>query len=459
MARLVVTCPECGTRLETAVDDVGRDGQCPACESIFAIRAPTGDVFPSRSLGHVLEYQNISGLAIPSALVCGLLLMTAASLSHWVEPLGDAAELAGTVRSAVLGVSLACLLFIAVSAASRMTFAPAVLVGGTWGVAASCWLFGFARCLDAGVRTSSSFAPFTGIYVALAASLSLVGSAAYGYVQYRRVHSLRRPTTLFLSAACLGLLLGLGLLGRHTAPLCDAAVDRARTRQAQEEAAAAQKARSARERTLPQTQPPAPPPGGTQPEPVPAAPPTPEGTSAVAAPPAHEEPPPDRPADAPRAPHHYVWIEAEDALDHTCRVIVDPADINRAALSGRAWLAHSPGTAQETARAEARYSFTVETTATYTWWIRVCPTNPTYGVRLDEDDWDWAGWETGESVSATTKPSRYRLTWVRVDTQQLPPGTHVVTVAFPQNVRPFTAIDCMAFVNFDWEPRGTGKPR
>ncbi len=458
MPRLVVTCPECGTRLEAAVDDVGRDGQCPACESIFAVLAPAGSLFPSQALGHVLEYQNISGLIVPSALTGGLLLMAAASLSHWVDPLGDAAELAGTVRSTVLGVSLACILFVAVSAVSRMTFAPAVLVAGTWGVAATCWLFGLARCLDGGVQTSRSFAPATGVYVALAASLSLVGSAVYGYVQYRRVHSLRRPNVLFLCAACLGLVLGLGVLGLHTAPLCDAAVQRAALRHVQEKAAAAERERSVKERTVRESRPRPLPPADAQPEPPAAVQPTPEGTSTtVAAPPQDEEPPPTR--RVAEEPHRYVWIEAEDALEHTCHVVPDPRDIKRTALSGGKWLAHSPPPAGETARAEARYSFTIGEAGTYTWWVRVCPMNPTYGVRLNENEWDWAGWQTGDRASATTEQSSSFLTWVRIDTQQLPAGTHVVALAFPQNVRPFTAFDCMVFVNFDWEPRGTAKPR
>jgi hypothetical protein len=226
MPLIVVTCPECETRLETGAESVGRSGQCPACDAIFPVSVPAGGQWaPEGTVGLAVEYDNVGTMSVPVAMGACLVLMTAAALVRWVDPLGSAAAFVGVQQGLVAGVSLACLLAIVVSAAARASFGPAVLAASTWAVAATVLLFGLERCLGRTAGADGTFAPTVGLYIALGAGVLAVAGAAHAYVQYRRAGILRQPTRLCMLAAGLGAAIGFLTLVFHTGPGCEAALE------------------------------------------------------------------------------------------------------------------------------------------------------------------------------------------------------------------------------------------
>ena len=88
MARVVIECPSCNTRLETSSDNVGRDGQCPACEEIFSIppASGVGTVSGRRTAlktSAAAEYQDFSVLFEPT--MCQGECMRTFPLYHLIE--------------------------------------------------------------------------------------------------------------------------------------------------------------------------------------------------------------------------------------------------------------------------------------------------------------------------------------------------------------------------------------
>ncbi|MFO8008575.1 MAG: hypothetical protein R6V05_12665 [Candidatus Brocadiia bacterium] len=153
-----------------------------------------------------------------------------------------------------------------------------------------------------------------------------------------------------------------------------------------------------------------------------------------------------------------VWLEGEHASDHNFNQHSWYDNVKKKLLSGGDWLCHFD--AALTGAAEWR--FTVKEGGTYTWWIRLNPFEIKHLYSLDGGELKPLEPEKliGESTNIAPQAIDIRfIQWARVGQVELEPGEHsVMLMVQPGQREAHGGIDCMAFVNYDWQPAGIERP-
>jgi hypothetical protein len=459
MRRLVVTCPECSARLEAPSDDLGRDGQCPACQRIFCIRPSEGAGWILSDLvGDALEQRDAGLAAVPFVMSGCLVVLILATFAKWANPFGSEMAFVGTDKILMAAISVACLLFLAASALTQACAAPAALLAGTWGVATTCWLFGLRRFLGQGAETYGTFQPLTGLHAARLAGVLLVAATAYAYGQYRRTGLLRQPAAAFLSSGGLGLVVGITVLLLHAAPASTRALAMARARSTV----------VTPKTTLTQGNPRPVPPAvqGTRPtepvdRPAPTEPPRTVPSTIPGIPVPTEAVATVDPPDVEPVPFRWIWIEGEDALEQDCVVPREERGIAWQVVSGGRWLSHYPHLRSPERPAEAHYTFVAEEpSGYYSLWVRAYPMKDITSIQVRIDDRGsakYTGRAAGTNNARTSGSQPVAMGWGFFGKHEIAGGTHSLTIHFPDWVRP-SAVDCLLFTESTQGPAGKEKP-
>lgn len=238
MAKTVIVCPSCGKKLETDRDNIGREGQCPACEEVFTIpeaHAGAGAV-PGRWLGDLPpEYENLWVLSGVVLIALALVLMMGSTLADWVSPECPALAYLGWHKTLLVAVSGTCLAVLVLSALTRKSFAASVLLASVWATLSAVWLAGMLRRMDTieqtgrdmwfgegvQVRAALTFAPQAGLYVAAIGAVFLFGAAVYAWYQYRDVKTVRFFGLFLAICVAMGFFLGVYVFNHHVGPSLD----------------------------------------------------------------------------------------------------------------------------------------------------------------------------------------------------------------------------------------------
>lgn len=238
MARVLLVCPFCQKRLETSEGNVGREGQCPACENVFPVtpqerRAPG---IPAMQAGaeallgalQEFEYREMPVLASALAVAVCLLLLLFVSLLPWagggraLSPLMPSEQLAFTAVTAV------CCLYMLVSFLSRKSLVPAALLSAAWGTTVLIWTGGILRAVYEAVKAaqdtplakemSSRMGLSGNIYFPLALGLLTALAGFYFYYQCKDSDTFRRLGAFLLATQLVAVIAGLLVVSLHVNP-------------------------------------------------------------------------------------------------------------------------------------------------------------------------------------------------------------------------------------------------
>ncbi len=203
MARLLLVCPYCQKKLESSDENIGREGQCPACENLFPITDPERARMLAMSAGEgwlgkarEFEYGEMVALLAVAGVAVGLVLLIASACMPWVKPTRFGAEFLPAHRMAFLAVSSACLAMLALSFLGRKSLVPAVFASGMWGLVALIWLGGIIQTMSslvgkaegtpAEARVLAQVGSSSGsFYLALIGTVFLIGAAWFFYYTCR----------------------------------------------------------------------------------------------------------------------------------------------------------------------------------------------------------------------------------------------------------------------------------
>ena len=249
MARLVIVCPFCQKRLETADDNLGRQGQCPGCQNVFIIRlselgAPVARGAADRFGGPAqeFEYQEMSALSGVGAVAACLLLLVIGSLLPWVAPYSVGGDFMPSEKLAFVAVSAACCVFLAVSFLARKSLVPGVLISAGWGMMALIWTGGILVTFSNAVKgaqdteladeVAKSIDTSPGIYLALIAALLTVIAATFFYYQSRDSDTFRRMGAFLVAIQALAVVAGLLVVFTHVKPAINARLPKRATPEA-----------------------------------------------------------------------------------------------------------------------------------------------------------------------------------------------------------------------------------
>jgi hypothetical protein len=238
MARVLLTCPKCHKKLETAGENVGREGQCPGCENIFPIAAPdraASAAAPLRVHGtgwlaqaDEYEYQETTALSGVGAVFVGVLLLAGASTMRWTPSWALAADFVAWEKALFLVISVACAAFMAVSFLARKSLVPAAVLGAAWGTMAVVWSFGILQILNGIVgdfRKKGLPQPMIdtvrvewGIYLTVGAGFLTLAAGLYLFTQNRDSSTFRRIGTFLVTTQVIAAAVAVLLLVTHAGP-------------------------------------------------------------------------------------------------------------------------------------------------------------------------------------------------------------------------------------------------
>ncbi|MFO7959266.1 MAG: hypothetical protein R6X33_19450 [Candidatus Brocadiia bacterium] len=238
MAKTVIVCPSCGKKLETDRDNIGREGQCPACEKVFTVpdTQAGGGSTPGRWRGDLPpEYENLWVLSGVALIALVLVLMMGSTMADWVSPECPALGYLGWQKTLLVAVSGTCLAVVVLTALTRKSFAASVLLVSAWATLSAVWLAGMLRRMDTieqaaremwfgegvQVRAALTFAPQAGLYAAAMGAVFLFGAAVYAWYQYRDVKTVRFFGLLLAICVVLGFSLGMYAFNNHVGPSLD----------------------------------------------------------------------------------------------------------------------------------------------------------------------------------------------------------------------------------------------
>jgi hypothetical protein len=386
-------------------------------------------------------------------------LVMLSGIRGWVDPRSSAAALAGLYRLTIIAVSVACLAFVAFSAAARSSLAPAALAASAWGVAVAVVLAGLGRCLAGVAGSVYGSSPRLGLYGSLVAAVLLAVVAGCAGFRYRLVlPGMARRLAAFAVTALLGAAVCVGF---HAAPRCRDLAARAAT--------VAATFRTPAQPVVPTRLPAGPEPEAEPERPRPRppdtevarpAPPTPEPSGQRPPPP---EATPAEPAAGPEPQEplqlgECIWIEGEKPIEHDCQQVNEHTGVKTNLLSGGQWLAHRP--ANPRVPAEMRYRFAVEEAGAYNLWVRAFPVGVGMQLRLDSGAWtEFEIGETQDPVAMLTSGVRKNIVWLRHGRKlSLEPGSHVLCLRVYRWVPPRFAVDCLVLADFQWTPHGADRP-
>lgn len=228
MAVIVFKCPYCEEKLETSGENVGREGQCAKCDRIFEIPNPRqseapASAAPSRSglfSAAPSEYEDTGLLTGAVGMGAALLLLVGAALLPWSKDGDVFHSFVSVEKFYLLTGSVACLVFLGLSALTRKSLVPAVLAAAGWGVCTLIWVGGLWKGLGSvaeaqEVKTSGGSG---GFYLAVVAAVLLVLATIYVYFQCRDSKLLRRFGVYVLSLLVVGGCASIILLTQHVRP-------------------------------------------------------------------------------------------------------------------------------------------------------------------------------------------------------------------------------------------------
>ncbi|MFO8007252.1 MAG: hypothetical protein R6V05_05885 [Candidatus Brocadiia bacterium] len=234
MASIVLVCPSCGRKLETSDRNIGRDGQCPSCETIFEISGPYrggGGGAVATAEGSWLEsapaeYRETSAVSAALAVFIGLVVLSGITSLPWTRnPLGQAGSFIAQEKLHILTVSVACCAFLVTAALTHKSLLPGVLLSGAWATVVLIWVGGLLYGLETYAKrltavsafqnVVTNFTPASGLYVALIVSFLLVAVCLYAYSRFKGVANLRHFVLVAVLVQLLAVLAGAAVLYLH----------------------------------------------------------------------------------------------------------------------------------------------------------------------------------------------------------------------------------------------------
>jgi hypothetical protein len=231
MAKVMVICPSCQQGLEASEEDIGRDGQCSKCRNIFPIvgaggmaaEAPKGWLAASRRY----EYSDTGALASVIASGLCLILLVSASLVPWAMPESYAAGVVRMSRHVILLLSAVCAAYMAGTLILRASFVPAIATLSGWGMAVLMWQIGTWHMVSY-LGKAEGIVLRGGIvggkvlvgnfFLALLASVLVVGSGLFFYRQYHESGATRPIGGWIMGMHALGFVCGMAAVFVHVRP-------------------------------------------------------------------------------------------------------------------------------------------------------------------------------------------------------------------------------------------------
>ncbi len=154
----------------------------------------------------------------------------------------------------------------------------------------------------------------------------------------------------------------------------------------------------------------------------------------------------------------FVWIEGEDAADHTLQRHGWYDSVKKDNLSGGQWLSHFAAGSPPT----ARYDVQVSRPGPHHFWIRAnSVAAPRLSYRLDSGP--WVEVNLGKAVenlniASDGKPDMRFISWVNAGQVQLTAGPHSIEFKFHSDNNNHGALDCFVLSPSPFMPRGALKP-
>lgn len=158
------------------------------------------------------------------------------------------------------------------------------------------------------------------------------------------------------------------------------------------------------------------------------------------------------------APAQFVWIEGEDAVEHSMKRHNWYDSVNRDSLSGGAWLSHFAGGEPP----EATYSFRIATAGDHHFWIRAnSVAGPRLSYRLDQGPWTEVALQHAIeklNIATDAKPDMRFISWINAGQVKLSAGAHSIRFRFHSPNNNHGALDCFVLTPNAFLPRGALKP-
>ena len=153
----------------------------------------------------------------------------------------------------------------------------------------------------------------------------------------------------------------------------------------------------------------------------------------------------------------FLWIEGEEAREHTMRRHGWYDSVKKNELSGREWLSHfGQGEAPV-----AEYSFEASRAADHEFWVRANPVGSAMSYRLNGGAWRAISFERVEqqvNIASDGKPDLRFVAWVKVGSVSLKKGENRVSVRFESGNNRHGGLDCLVFSGEPFLPQGSRKP-
>jgi hypothetical protein len=154
----------------------------------------------------------------------------------------------------------------------------------------------------------------------------------------------------------------------------------------------------------------------------------------------------------------FVWIEGEDAVQHTMTPHNWYDSVNRDSLSGRAWLSHFAGGEPP----EAQYTLRISHPGDYHFWIRAnSVAAPRLSYQLDRGAWTEVTLRNAIenlNIASDAKPDMRFISWINAGQVKLASGSHTIGFRFHSPNNNHGGLDCFVFSAKPFLPRGALKP-
>ncbi len=154
----------------------------------------------------------------------------------------------------------------------------------------------------------------------------------------------------------------------------------------------------------------------------------------------------------------FIWVEGEDALQHTMQRHGWYDSVDKEQLSGGDWLSHFAAGIPPV----AQYVVDVPKPGSYQFWVRAnSVAGPRLSYRLGEGDWievDLTQAVENINIASDGAPDMRFISWVHVGRVDLAPGPLRIDFKFHSSNNNHGALDCFVLSTAPFMPRGTLKP-
>ncbi|KAA5544648.1 hypothetical protein FYK55_10085 [Roseiconus nitratireducens] len=153
----------------------------------------------------------------------------------------------------------------------------------------------------------------------------------------------------------------------------------------------------------------------------------------------------------------FIWVEGEDAVDHSMKRHGWYDSVKKGELSGGEWLSHFGSGDMPV----ARFDVQADTAGDYEFWLRANPVGAAMAVRINGGDWRSVSFAKSQqqiNLASDGKPDLRFVAWVKADPVRLKQGANTIEFRFESRNNRHGGLDCFVLSPEPFLPQGNRKP-